>query len=69
MGKRGRRKQVGYGTSNSSKVQVRPEWKTPRSHQDLARALAVYLLCRLEQEDKGASQGQASCRAQKEGET
>lgn len=69
MGKRGRRKQVGYGTSNSSKVQVRPEWKTPRSHQDLAQALAVYLLWRLEQEDKGTLKAQTSCRAQKEEET
>lgn len=49
MVRRGRKREVGRGTSRSSQVRVVPLWQTPISRRELAKALAVYLLWRIEQ--------------------
>lgn len=49
MARRGRRREVGYGRSRSSQVRVAPQWRHRDLHHQLARALAMYLLWRLEQ--------------------
>lgn len=52
MARRGRRREMGYGRSRSSQVRVSPQWRHRDLHHQLARALAMYLLWRLEQADK-----------------
>lgn len=49
MARRGRKREVGRGTSRSSQVRVVPLWQTPISRRELAKALAMYLLWRIEQ--------------------
>lgn len=49
MARRGRKREVGRGTSQSSQVRVVPLWQTPISRRELAKALAMYLLWRIEQ--------------------
>ena len=49
MAQRGRKREVGRGTSRSSQVRVVPLWQTPISRRELAKALAMYLLWRIEQ--------------------
>ena len=49
MVRRGRKREVGRGTSRSSQVRVVPLWQTPISRRELAKALAMYLLWRIEQ--------------------
>lgn len=49
MARRGRKREVGRGTSRSSQVRVVPLWHTPISRRELAKALAMYLLWRIEQ--------------------
>ena len=49
MTRRGRKREVGRGTSRSSQVRVVPLWQTPISRRELAKALATYLLWRIEQ--------------------
>ena len=48
MARRGRKREVGRGTSRSSQVRVVPLWQTPISRRELAKALAMYLLWRIE---------------------
>ena len=47
MARRGRKREVGRGTSRSSQVRVVPLWQTPISRRELAKALAMYLLWRI----------------------
>ena len=49
MARHGRKREVGRGTSRSSQVRVVPLWQTPISRRELAKALAMYLLWRIEQ--------------------
>lgn len=49
MARRGRKREVSRGTSRSSQVRVVPLWQTPISRRELAKALAMYLLWRIEQ--------------------
>lgn len=49
MARRGCKREVGRGTSRSSQVRVVPLWQTPISRRELAKALAMYLLWRIEQ--------------------
>ncbi len=52
MGRPGRKPEVAHGHSQSAQVRAVPAWKANLSYRDLARALAVYLLWRIEQEDE-----------------
>ncbi len=52
MGRPGRKPEVAHGRSQSAQVRAVPAWKANLSCRDLARALAVYLLWRIEQEDE-----------------
>lgn len=48
MARQGRRREVDLGTSRSSPIRAVPTWRTPTPHEDLAKALAAYILWRLD---------------------
>lgn len=56
MARRGRKREVGRGTSRSSQVRVVPLWQTPISRRELAKALAMYLLWRIEQNPEATTE-------------
>lgn len=63
MARRGRRREVGLGTSRSSRIRAVPAWRTPTPHEDLAKALAAYILWRLDHPDTTAAASHANTAA------
>ena len=63
MARRGRRREVGLGTSRYSRIRAVPACRTPTPHADLAKALASYILWRLDHPDTTAAASHANTAA------